>query len=111
MKFRTTGCGVNFYNVPLDELQEIVDASLEKGYSVLWAADTSEKGFATSLKGIAVIPEKTPENMTGAEIAKWDSLSEKDKEAAIYKFDKPGKEKEITQQNRQEAFDNLDTHR
>lgn len=98
-----------FYNVPLDELQEIVDASLEKGYSVLWAADTSEKGFATSLKGIAVIPEKTPENMTGAEIAKWDSLSEKDKEAAIYKFDKPGKEKEITQQNRQEAFDNLDT--
>ena len=98
-----------FYNVPLDELQEIVDSSIEKGYSVLWAADTSEKGFATTQKGIAVIPEKIPANMNDAEIAKWDSLSEKDKEAAIYKFDKPGKEKIITQEIRQMAFDSQET--
>jgi bleomycin hydrolase len=98
-----------FYNVPLDELQEIVDSSLEKGYSVLWAADSSEKGFATTQKGIAVIPENTPANMDGAEIAKWDSLSEKEKESAIYKFDKPGKEKIITQEIRQMAFDSQET--
>jgi len=98
-----------FYNVPLDELQEIVDSSIEKGYSVLWAADVSEKGFATSQKGIAVIPEKIPTNMNDAEIAKWDSLSEKDKELAIYKFDKPGKERVITQEIRQQAFDSQET--
>jgi bleomycin hydrolase len=98
-----------FYNVPLDELQEIVDSSIDKGYSVLWAADVSEKGFATTQKGIAVVPEKIPANMNDAEIAKWDSLSEKDKEAAIYKFDKPGKERVITQEIRQIAFDNQET--
>lgn len=98
-----------FYNVPLDELQEIVDNSLQNGYSVLWAADVSDKGFATTLKGIAVIPDKTPSNMNEAEIAKWDSLSEKDKEAAIYKFEKPEKERDITQEIRQISFDNLET--
>ena len=98
-----------FYNVPIDELQEIVDFSIDKGYTVLWAADTSEKGFATTQKGIAVVPDKTPLNMTGAEIAKWDSLSEKDKESALYKFDKPAKEKVITQEIRQMAFDSQET--
>jgi bleomycin hydrolase len=99
----------SYYNVPIDELQEIVDYSLDKGYSVLWAADSSEKGFATSQKGIAVVPDKIPANMTGAEIAKWDSLPEKDKDAAIFKFEKPGKERVITQDIRQLAFDNLET--
>ncbi|HEY3389185.1 MAG TPA: C1 family peptidase, partial [Prolixibacteraceae bacterium] len=75
----------NFYNVPLDELQEIVDSSIENGYSVLWAADVSEKGFATTQKGIAVVPEKITTDMSDAEIAKWDSLSEKEKEAGLYK--------------------------
>jgi len=98
-----------FYNVPLDELQQIVDESLEKGYSVLWAADVSEKGFATTQKGIAVVPEKIPSNLNDTELSKWDSLSEKDKEAAQYKFDKPGKERVITQEIRQMAFDSQET--
>lgn len=98
-----------FYNVPLDELQEIVDASIENGYSVLWAADVSEKGFATSQKGIAVIPEKITTEMNDAEISKWDSLSEKEKESSLYKFDKPGKERIITQEVRQMAFDSQET--
>lgn len=98
-----------FYNVPLDDLQEIVDFSLQKGYSVLWAADVSEKGFASTKEGIAVIPDKTPANMSEAGIAKWDSLSEKDKESELYKFDRPGKEKIITQEIRQIAFNDLET--
>ncbi len=98
-----------FYNVPLDELQEIVDASIEKGYSVLWAADVSEKGFATSQKGIAVIPEKIMTNMNDAEISKWDSLSEKERDSSLYKLDKPGKERVITQGIRQIAFDSQET--
>jgi bleomycin hydrolase len=98
-----------FYNVPLDELQEIVDSSIENGYSVLWAADTSEKGFATSQKGVALVPDNKPTNLNDAEMAKWDSLSEKDKELALYKFDKPGKERIITQEIRQMAFDSQET--
>jgi len=98
-----------YYNVPLDELQEIVENSLQKGYSVLWAADVSEKGFASAKEGIAVIPDKTLANLSGTELAKWDSLSEKEKDSELYKFDKPGKEKTITQEMRQEAFDNQET--
>ena len=97
------------YNVPLDELQEIVDYSLKNGYSVLWAADVSDKGFATSQKGIAVVPDKTPKNMNEVELAKWDSLSEREKEDSFYKFNKPEKERDITQEVRQLAFDNLET--
>ena len=46
-----------FYNVPLDEMIEIMDFSLNNGYTVNWDGDVSENGFSYS-KGIAVIPEK-----------------------------------------------------
>ena len=97
------------YNVPLNELQQIIDNSLDKGYTVAWAADVSEKGFATSQKGIAVIPESSKEDMSDAEIKKWEKLSESDKEKELYKLSKPGKEKVITQEMRQAAFDSQET--
>ena len=97
------------YNVPLNELVSIVDHALDKGYTVAWAADVSEKGFATSKKGVAVVPEMSTENMDQAEIAKWEKLSDNEKEQRINLLDKPGKEKVITQQIRQEAFDNQET--
>ena len=40
-----------FYNVPLDELIEIMDYSLNNGYTVNWDGDVSEKGFSHS-KGL-----------------------------------------------------------
>ncbi len=33
------------YNIPLDEMMSIIDYSLEKGYTVGWGSDISEKGF------------------------------------------------------------------
>jgi hypothetical protein len=45
-----------FYNVPLDELVEIIDYSLNNGYTVAWDGDVSESGFLHS-KGIATFPE------------------------------------------------------
>ncbi len=97
------------YNVPIDELEEIIDYSLNNGYTVAWAADVSEKGFETSNKGVAVVPEANVEDMTDAEITRWESLSEKEKQQELYKLDKPVSEKEITQAMRQEAFDNYTT--
>lgn len=97
------------YNVPLDELQLIVDNALDKGYTVGWAADTSEKGFSTSQKGIAVVPDVDKSAMSDSEIRKWERMSDSDKERELYKFNKPGKEKYITQEIRQEAFDSQET--
>ncbi|MDD4193036.1 MAG: C1 family peptidase [Mangrovibacterium sp.] len=97
------------YNVPMDELEAIIDHSLTNGYTVAWAADVSEKGFSTSKDGVAIIPEVDTEEMTDAEIAKWEKLSEKEKEEKLYAFKKPGKEKVITQEMRQMSFDNYQT--
>lgn len=96
------------YNVPLDEMIKILDNSINEGYTVAWGSDVSEKGFAFR-KGLAVVPEADIKNMTDTERAKWEKLTEKEKKALLYKFDKPGKEKKITPDMRQQDFDNYST--
>lgn len=97
------------YNVPMGDLQEIIDNSINNGYTVAWAADVSERGFATSKQGVAVVPVADKANMTNAEIAKWEKLNEKEQNEELYKLDKPGAEKTITQELRQEGFDDYQT--
>lgn len=45
-----------YYNVPLKELTSITETALEKGYTVLWDADVSNRGFAGSL-GYAMLTQ------------------------------------------------------
>ncbi len=97
------------YNVPLNEMEEIIDNSVNTGYTVAWAADVSEKGFSTSQKGVAVVPVVDKANMTDAEITKWEKMSEKEKNEDLYKLSKPGPEKVITQELRQIDFDDYQT--
>ncbi len=97
------------YNVPMNELEEIIDNAVNTGYTVAWAADVSEKGFATSQKGVAVIPAFDKATMTDAEITKWEKLTEKERNEELYKLDKPGAEKTITQEMRQIDFDDYQT--
>ena len=95
------------YNVPLDELMQIVDNALANNYSVGWAADVSEKGFHRT-KAIGIVPEDNIESMSGTEAERWGRLSAQERQRELYSFDKPVKEKKITQQMRQEAFDNYE---
>ncbi len=97
------------YNVPINELEEIIDYSLTNGFTVAWAADVSEKGFETSNKGVAVIPSAPSEDMSNAEISKWEALPEKEKEKELYKLENNVAEPEVTQTMRQIAFDNYQT--
>jgi len=96
------------YNVPLDEMMAVVDNAIDNGYSVEWATDVSERGFSRT-KAIGIIPEADVESMSGTEAERWGKLTDKEKEDALYSFDKPRKEKKITQEMRQEAFDNYET--
>ena len=98
----------SYYNIPLDEMERVVDNSIEKGYSVAWAADVSEKGFSWK-NGIAIVPDEDVEEVAGMEKDKWQNLSKKDKNKMLYSFDKPVKEKVITQEMRQEGYDNYTT--
>ncbi|ATL46657.1 aminopeptidase [Chitinophaga caeni] len=82
------------YNVPIDEFVKIAEDAVTDGYTLAWAADVSEKGF-NYRDGLAIVPEKDFSDMTEAER----------KDAFI----NPVKEKKITQEMRQEAFDNYET--
>jgi bleomycin hydrolase len=97
--------GDEIYNIPLDDLEKVIDYSLEKGYTVAWGADMSEKGFSWK-NGVAIVPEARPDKMTSEEKEKWEKMTDSEKDAALYKFDKPGFEKTITQDMHQQAFDN-----
>lgn len=96
------------YNLPLDEMMRVVDNALAEGYTVAWGTDVSDKGFSRT-KAIGILPEADLDGMDGTEAERWGKLSDTEKEAALYSFDKPGKERQVTQEIRQEAFDNFDT--
>jgi bleomycin hydrolase len=93
-----------YYNVPMDDLYRIMLFALDKGYSFCWDGDVSERGFSHG-KGVAIVPEKNIESLEGTERSRWEKLSDKDKQAELYSFDKPGYEKIITPEMRQQAFD------
>lgn len=96
------------YNLPLDEMMAAADHALDNGYALAWGTDVSEKGFSRT-KAIGIVPESRPENMSGTEAEKWGQLTAKEKEAALYSFDRPVEERTITQELRQEAYDNYET--
>ena len=91
------------YNVPMDELLNLMDKAIDNGYSFAWGADVSEDGFIRR-GSVAIVPDFSSVEMANAEIAKWTALP-KDKKMEEY-LKNPGKEKTITQAMRQEAFDN-----
>lgn len=90
------------YNLPLDELMDVLDKAIDKGYTFSWGSDVSEAGF--SRNGLAVVPDVDFKEMSDAEIAKWVKMPKSQQTAELLK--KPGKEKEITQELRQIEFDN-----
>ncbi len=94
------------YNVPLEDMMRIIDNALANGYTLAWAADVSEVGFTR--KGIGVVPDDDKgADITGSDMAKWVGMSADKKKEELTK--KPLPEKTITQQMRQDAFDNWET--
>jgi len=75
-------------NLPLDQLEEIMITALNKGYSIELDIDVSEKTFS-SKNGVAVIPE--------------------DKATQLEALLGIKKEKEISQEYRQQEFENFTT--
>jgi len=96
------------YNLPLNDLMEVMNNAIDKGMSVCWAADVSEKGFKWS-KGYAVIPETDIKNLSDLEQGKWEDKSEKEIKKGLLSAEGPVQEKVITQEIRQKAFDNYQT--
>ncbi|MCC6372280.1 MAG: aminopeptidase [Bacteroidia bacterium] len=82
------------YNLPLNELQEVMSNAINTGYTFAWGADVSEKTFMRA-DGLAIVP-KTPLNILK-------DVEKKDPSVT------PVEQLAITQQIRQKAFDNYET--
>lgn len=95
------------WNIPVDELIQVIDHSVEKGYTVLWASDVSEKGFTR--RGVAFVPETEAKNMSGSDQAKWLGVPKNEMDNKIYSLEEIVPEKSITQDMRQISYDNGQT--
>ena len=95
------------YNLPLDEFAKVFENAVDKGYTIAWGSDVSEKGFTRN--GVAVNPELKKENLPGSDQARWLNISQKEMEAKILAANGPQPEVKVTQELRQEGFDNYQT--
>lgn len=93
------------YNLPIDELMEVFDNAIDKGYTIAWGSDVSEQGFTRN--GIAVMPDiEKSQELAGSDMARWLKMTAAEKAEAI---NRPLPQKWCTQQERQIAYDNWDT--
>ena len=94
------------HNLPIDELMEVMYNAIEKGYTIAWGSDVSEKGFTRN--GIAVMPvEKDAKPAAGSDQEKWVGKST-EKAAEEVKAELP-EEMTITQEMRQDGYDRKTT--
>lgn len=92
------------YNLPIDELMEVMDKAIDNGYSFAWGADVTEKGFTRDGLGVLVNLEEM--NNKGSDFARWfgGSVNNSNILQAVRRADVP--EIEPTQEYRQEGYDN-----
>lgn len=97
------------YNLPIDELMEVMESAVSNGYTIAWASDVSETGFSRS--GIAIVPDENSPLNAGSDQERWLGQSSRERDSNLRS--RTGveilAEKTITQEMRQEAFDNYQT--
>jgi bleomycin hydrolase len=94
------------YNVGMNDLVEVTKEALKNGYTVAWGADVSEKGFSFR-NGIAIVPaDPKSVEVVGKDDKNFNNAGAERKSNA---FTEPTKELNITQELRQEAYDNKTT--
>ena len=94
------------YNLPLDEFARVFENAITEGFTIAWGSDVSEKGFSG---GVAVNPELRKENLPGTDQARWMNISQKEMEKKILASKGPQPEVKVTQEIRQEGYDNYQT--
>ena len=93
------------YNVPMNEFTQSSIDALKSGYTVCWDADVSDKGFKHG-KGLALYPETDVKEMANSERSRWGQMSDQEVTKSIFDFENVVEEKVITQELRQNLFNN-----
>ena len=93
------------YNLPMDEMMEVMYNAIDKGYTIAWGSDVSEKGFTRD--GLAVMPVEEKKAAAGSDQERWvGKAAETEKEEV--KASLP-QEMTITQEMRQDGYDRKTT--
>ena len=95
------------YNLPLDELMQVMDHALTHGYTVCWDGDVSERGFSHK-NGVAINPKKrSASDLSTTDRERFEQLSgqeQRDMLEEAYRFERPCPEVEVTPEVRQEGY-------
>jgi aminopeptidase C len=93
------------YNLPMDEMMQVIDNAVANGYTVAWGGDVSEEGFTR--KGLAyAIDGEAAKSLAGSDMARWLKLTATKRQNVIDSLGCKVPEVIPTQELRQERFDN-----
>ena len=93
------------YNLPMDEMMQVIDNAVEQGYTIAWGGDVSEDGFTRQGLAYAIDTKKT-ESLQGSDMARWLKMTAEKKRNLIDSLGCTVPEVTATQEMRQERFDN-----
>lgn len=93
------------WNVPMNDLQRIIDNAIDKGYTVAWGGDVSDDGFTRDGLAVLVDTKKVVDN-EGSDMAKWLKLSAGEKKEKLQKLGVNVPELTPSQKQRQKEYDN-----
>ena len=94
------------YNLPMDEMMQVIDNAVAEGYTIAWGGDVSEDGFTRKGLAYAVDSKKTEQSLQGSDMAKWLKMTTTKKRDVIDSLGCTVPEIVATQELRQERFDN-----
>ena len=92
------------WNLPMDEMAEVIENAVRQGYTVAWGGDVSEDGFTRD--GLALLIDTKSTDLAGSDMAKWLKLSATEKKNKLKELGVNVKEETPTQEKRQEEYDN-----
>ena len=90
------------YNLPMEEMMEVMYNAIDNGFTIAWGSDVSEKGFTRD--GLAVMPVEEEKTKAGSDQERWVGKAADENKDEVKKEELP-EEIIATQEMRQEGYD------
>ena len=90
------------YNLPMDEMMDVMFNAIENGYTIAWGSDVSEQGFTRNGTAVSLAEVKAT---TGSDQERWIGKADAKEEAKVALPE----EVTVTQEMRQEGYDRKTT--
>lgn len=95
------------YNVPIEEMMQVIDNAINNNYAVAWGTDVSEPGFTRN--GLALLIDIESTSSRGSDQERWIGASPSERKSMVMsRLGKTGMpEINVTQEYRQQSLENL----